>query len=68
MPGFPGGRCKPTLVGRTVAPKVSFLAPPRTHTLGQVLSLVAGGYLARYLKLAALWIVDGVYRRTYSDR
>ena len=34
-PGFPGGRRKLTLAGRTIAPKVSFLAPPRTHTGGQ---------------------------------
>ena len=34
-PGFPGGRRKLTLTGRAIAPKVSFLAPPRTHTDGQ---------------------------------
>jgi len=34
-PGFPGGRRKLTLAGRTIAPIVTFLAPPRTHTGGQ---------------------------------
>ena len=34
--GFPGGRRKLTLPGRAIEPKVSLLAPPRTHTGGQV--------------------------------
>ena len=32
MPGFPGDRRKLTLAGRAIAPKVSFLPPPLTHT------------------------------------
>jgi len=34
-PGFLGGRPKLTSAGRAIAPKVNFLAPPRTHTGGQ---------------------------------
>lgn len=30
-PGFPGNRCKLTLAGRSIAPKVSYLPPPRTQ-------------------------------------
>ena len=33
-PGLPGDRRKLTLAGRAIAPKVSFLPPPRTHTDG----------------------------------
>jgi hypothetical protein len=33
-PGFPGGHRKQTLAGRAISLKVSFLAPPRTHTGG----------------------------------
>jgi hypothetical protein len=35
-PGFPRGRSKLNLAGRVLAPKVSFLAPPRTHTAGHL--------------------------------
>jgi len=34
-PGFPGDHRKQTLAGRAISLKVSFLAPPRTHTGGQ---------------------------------
>lgn len=33
--GSPRGRRKLTLAGSAIAPKVGFLAPPRTHTDGQ---------------------------------
>ena len=33
-PGFPMGRCKLTLAGGAIEPKVSFLARPRTYGLG----------------------------------
>jgi hypothetical protein len=35
LPGFPGGCRKLTLAGTAIAPKVSFLALPCTHTCGQ---------------------------------
>ncbi len=35
LPGFPGGCRKLTLAGTAIAPKVSFLALPRTHTRGR---------------------------------
>ena len=38
----PGGRRKLTLAGRAMAPKVSFRAPPRTHTGGQLQSVTTG--------------------------
>ena len=45
-PGFPRGLRKLTLAGRAVAPKVSFLAPPRTHAGGQLRVLLTGGFRA----------------------
>jgi hypothetical protein len=41
-PGFPGDRRKLTLAGRAIAPKVSFPAPPRTHTGGHDLPVTNG--------------------------
>ena len=41
------------MVGESADSVVSFLAPPRTHAPGQELTLVAGGYLAPFLHLAA---------------
>jgi hypothetical protein len=41
-PVFPRGRRKLTLAGRTIAPKVSFLAPLRPHTGGHALTVTTG--------------------------
>ena len=43
-PGSPRERRKLTLVGGAIAPKVGFLAPPRTHADGQ--TLTTGVFLA----------------------
>jgi len=43
-PGFPGSRSKLTLAGGAIAPKVRFLAPPRTHPVGQERVLASGRF------------------------
>jgi hypothetical protein len=49
VPGSPRGRRKLTLAGGAIAPKVGFLALPRTHTPGHQLTVTTGGFLASRL-------------------
>jgi hypothetical protein len=44
VPGFSGCRRKLTLAGNAIAPKVSFLAPPRTHNGGHLPSVMVGRF------------------------